>query len=272
MSLWRLIDTGPCSGVENMAIDEALLHNFDPTESRPVLRLYGWEPASLSLGRFQNVAEELDLEHISAAAVPIVRRITGGGAIYHADELTYSIVCSPDQIQHTSTIKDTFRVLTSFLLDFYRQLGLPADYAADCAMPDERLGGRTPFCFAGKESFDILVNGRKIGGNAQRRLKQVIFQHGSIPLKGHLEAGLRCLKNSPESLELKVTDLCTEGVLLPVEQLKQQLVNCFAGQQSQRDLLPETLTDKEQVSATALLQGKYMTDCWNLRGEQLADR
>jgi lipoate-protein ligase A len=172
---WRLIVTSPLSGAENMAIDEALLHSFDPALSLPVLRLYGWNPPALSLGRFQKAAEVLDMERCRDDGVAIVRRMTGGGVIYHADELTYSLVCAPGQIPPASSIKDSFRVLTGFLLAFYRALGLDAAYAVDAAPEGTRLGERTAFCFAGKESFDILANGRKIGGNAQRRLKGVIF-------------------------------------------------------------------------------------------------
>ena len=128
---WRLIDTGLLDGPTNMAIDEALLANFTPETSTPVLRLYGWSPPALSLGRFQKAAEVLDLDRCREAGVPIVRRITGGGVIYHAEELTYSLVCSPSHLPAATSIKESFRLLTSFLLAFYRSLGLAAEYAVD---------------------------------------------------------------------------------------------------------------------------------------------
>ncbi|MDD2310841.1 MAG: lipoate--protein ligase family protein [Desulfuromonadaceae bacterium] len=192
---WRLIDTSPLSGAENMAIDEALLRSFDPATSLPILRLYGWNPPALSLGRFQKAAEVLDLARCRADGVAIVRRVTGGGVIYHADELTYSLVCSPEQIPATGSIKDSFRVLTGFLLAFYRGLGLEPAYAADVVPEGSRLGERTAFCFAGRESFDIIAGGRKIGGNAQRRLKGIIFQHGSIPLRNRAATGLSYMRD-----------------------------------------------------------------------------
>src|SRR6185369_16173948 len=196
---WRLIVTSPLSGAENMAIDEALLRSFDPESSLPVLRLYGWNPPALSLGRFQKAAEVLDLTRCRADDVTIIRRVTGGGLIYHADELTYSLVCAPGQIPPATSIKDSFRVLTGFLLAFYQALGLDAAYAVDAAPEGTRLGERTAFCFAGRESFDILVAGRKIGGNAQRRVKGVIFQHGSIPLLNRAATGLMYMRDkAPE--------------------------------------------------------------------------
>ena len=128
---WRLVDTGPLSGPANMAIDEALLDAFDPGRSAPVLRLYGWRPPALSLGRFQDPPSVLDLDRCRADGVPVVRRITGGGVIYHADELTYAIVCAPHHLPAASTIKETFRHLTGFLLAFYRSLGLDAGRGLD---------------------------------------------------------------------------------------------------------------------------------------------
>lgn len=264
---WRLIDTGFSTAAENMAIDEALLQQFDPVRSQPILRLYGWQPAALSLGRFQKPADELDLERVAADRLPLVRRITGGGALYHADELTYAVVCSPAHIPSTSSIKDSFRVLTSFLLGLYRSLGLTADYAVDAVSADVRLGERTPFCFAGKESYDILVNGRKIGGNAQRRLKETIFQHGSIPLRDHLADGMAYLRAKPQGLADTVTCLAAEGIYADREQLTQLLAAQFAEQLHAR-LQPGDLTAAERATAERLWRLKYAAPDWTLDGEQ----
>ncbi|ACD96376.1 lipoate--protein ligase family protein [Trichlorobacter lovleyi] len=266
-TLWRLIDTGPCCGRENMAIDEALFRCFDPAVSRPVLRLYGWQPPALSLGRFQKAGDDLDLARCRADNLTIVRRITGGGAIWHADELTYSLVCAPSQIPPAASVKDSFRVLTAFLLGFYRALGLQADYAVDLAPAGSRLGQRTPLCFAGKESYDIMLQGRKIGGNAQRRSREVIFQHGSIPLQNRVGQGVQYLKIRPQGLEQATTCLGDEGIAVGDEQLKQILVQQFAAQLG-AVLQPAGLTGQEQAVSAQLLTGKYQADCWNLEGEE----
>ena len=266
-TLWRLIDTGPCCGRENMAIDEALFRCFDPAVSRPVLRLYGWQPPALSLGRFQKAGDDLDLARCRADNLTIVRRITGGGAIWHADELTYSLVCAPSQIPPAASVKDSFRVLTAFLLGFYRALGLQADYAVDLAPAGSRLGQRTPLCFAGQESYDIMLQGRKIGGNAQRRSREVIFQHGSIPLQNRVGQGVQYLKIRPQGLEQATTCLGDEGIAVGDEQLKQILVQQFAAQLG-AVLQPAGLTGQEQAVSAQLLTGKYQADCWNLEGEE----
>jgi lipoate-protein ligase A len=250
-----------------MAIDEALLSCFDPKSSTPVLRLYGWSPPALSLGRFQTAAEVLDLDLCRESGVPVVRRVTGGGVIFHADELTYSIVCAPRHIPSAATIKESFRVLTGFLLAFYRSLGIGACYAVDAATADSRLGVRTPFCFAGRESYDIMAAGLKIGGNAQRRLKEAIFQHGSIPLRQNLGTALRLLREQPPAEELQTVDLERLGVTLEEEALRKELANAFAANLGVT-LRPERLTTAESARADSLIKTKYRNDAWNLGGEE----
>lgn len=248
-----------------MAIDEALLRSFDPVSSPPVLRLYGWNPPALSLGRFQKASEVLNLERCRADGVAVVRRMTGGGVIYHADELTYSLVCAPGQIPPVSSIKDSFRVLTGFLLAFYRALGLDAAYAVDVAPEGTRLGERTAFCFAGKESFDILVNGRKIGGNAQRRRKGIIFQHGSIPLKNRAVTGLTYMREQvPEHAEGSAS-LTECAVLIDRKLLLAELAATF-GTHFGVKLLNDALSELEQVDMMDLLSNRYASDLWNLEG------
>jgi lipoate-protein ligase A len=258
---WRLVDTGPLPGPANMAIDEALLDAFDPDRSAPVLRLYGWRPPALSLGRFQDPPSVLHLDRCRADGVPVVRRITGGGVIYHADELTYAIVCAPRHLPAAATIKETFRHLTAFLLAFYRSLGLDARWAADIAGEGDRLGGRTAFCFAGKEDFDILVDGRKVGGNAQRRLRNAIFQHGSIPLVDRVETGLRYLRERPAESDLRVASLGELGVEFPPGPLYARLAESFESSLGV-SLSTSELTDDEGDRAAALVAGKYAEFDW----------
>ena len=261
---WRLIDTGPLDGATNMALDEALLACFDPQSSRPVLRLYGWEPPTLSLGRFQRAAEILDLERCAAEQVPVVRRITGGGVIYHADELTYSLVCAPHQIPPQSSIKDSFRVLTSFILRFYERLGLAPAYAVDVLPGRTRLGERTAFCFAGRETYDIVVGGRKIGGNAQRRLRNAIFQHGSIPLADHAPRGAGFLREQPSGLA-QTAALAGFGISPDVATLKGQLVAAFA-ETLAVSIEADGPTATEEAK-TATLARRHESDAWVLAGE-----
>jgi len=260
--VWRLIDQGPLDGPANMALDEALLSCYDAGRSLPVLRLYGWNPPALSVGRYQVAASALKLELCAADGVPVVRRMTGGGIIFHAQELTYSIVCSPEQIGDVSGVKDGFRRLCGFLLGTYQRLGLEAAFAADLNQPGVRLGERTAFCFAGKEEFDVLVNGRKIGGNAQRRLRGAILQHGSIPLESRVQDALRYLKEPAPGADGAVS-LAELGLRPELAALKGMLVDSFQERLGVR-LRVSPPSAAELAAAERLEESKYRRSDWNL--------
>ncbi|HJV64574.1 MAG TPA: biotin/lipoate A/B protein ligase family protein [Geomonas sp.] len=259
---WRLIDAGPLDGPANMALDEALLSCFDPNSSLPVLRLYDWEPPTLSLGRFQDARGSLRLDLCAADGVRIVRRMTGGGIIYHGDEITYSIVCAPEQIGDATGVKDGFRKLCGFLLRTYRRLGLEPAFAIDLNPAGERLGERTAFCFAGKEEYDVLVKGRKIGGNAQRRMRGVILQHGSIPLKSRVQLALPYLRE-PAHGATNAVSLYEVGIRAEPTYLKQLLVESFEKCLGVR-LVADGVSEDEKRAAARLEETKYRCQEWTL--------
>ncbi|MDD5194468.1 MAG: lipoate--protein ligase family protein [Candidatus Omnitrophica bacterium] len=173
---WRLILDEHHQGPYNMATDEAILACYS-LKKIPTLRIYGWHPPCISLGYNQQAKDVLFCEE----AFPFVRRITGGAGILHDKELTYSITCSLADIKLPKGVKESFRVLCSFLIDFYAQLNLKAQFAREAVAT--RTGHYGNFCFSSCEEFDLVIAGKKIGGNAQRRKKDIIFQHGSIPLE-----------------------------------------------------------------------------------------
>ena len=236
-----------------MAIDEALLSCFKPGASLPILRLYGWSPPAFSYGRFQKPEEILNLELCRKGGIQVVRRITGGGVIYHARELTYSLVCPADFIPGSRSVKDAFFHLTSFLIAFYRKLGLVACHAVEHYSGSQRFGERTPLCFAGIESCDILINGKKIGGNAQRRLKQVIFQHGSIPLVQMADSGNPYLLHPEPLISGKTTSLEDEGVNPAGKKLAESLKEAFE-ESFGITFAPDELTEEERESAAGHIQ------------------
>jgi len=264
---WRLIDTGPLDGPGNMALDEALLACFDPGSSSPVLRLYGWSPPAFSLGKFQRADQVLDLEKCAREGVAVVRRVTGGGCIFHADELTYSIICAPGHISGVAGVKESYRRLCGFLVLAYQGLGLDPAFAVDANQAAERLGERTPLCFSGKEEYDITVNGRKLGGNAQRRSRGVIFQHGSIPLKNRLSRMAQFLKVPPPAPDRWAVSLAELAPDTDQERLKGLLVGSFE-QNLGVTLRQCALSQAEQDTAERLRETKYLVDAWNLEMEE----
>jgi lipoate-protein ligase A len=248
-----------------MALDEALLCCFDEQSSLPVLRLYGWDPPALSIGRYQDAASALRLELCAHEGVPVVRRMTGGGIIFHSQELTYSIVCGPEHIGEVAGVKDGFRRLCGFLLGTYQRLGLQSAFAVDLNHPGVRLGERTAFCFAGKEEYDVLVNGRKIGGNAQRRMRGAILQHGSIPLESRVQDALRYLKD-PAPGAAGAVSLAELGLRPELATLKGMLVDSFQERLGVR-LHRAFLSAGEVATAAGLEERKYRSIRWNLAGK-----
>jgi lipoate-protein ligase A len=264
---WRFIDSGSLDGAANMALDEALLSSFDPETSLPVFRLYGWYPPAFSIGRFQEAEKTLDPGKCRDAGIAAVRRITGGGIIYHADEITYSIVCAQKHIPGANSVKETFKKLCAFLLSAYRKLGVDAGFAVDRDFSGARLGQRTSLCFAGKEEYDIIVQGRKIGGNAQRRIKNVIFQHGSIPLANRLAEAVNFLRENerPALLEQGTVSLGELGNVPDAGTLKNILAESLENS-LEVSLIRSGPAETELWSMEHLRGKKYSSYSWNWEG------
>jgi lipoate-protein ligase A len=253
----------PGPGALVMARDEALLSEV---ASGPVLRLYGWENWTLSLGRFQKPEKDLLPGFLSNPSFPMVRRMTGGGAILHGQELTYSLVCRQEDLG-TKDVKASFELLCQFLILFYKKLGLEAEFAVRTGIPQEQLGQKTAFCFGGKEEYDLLIGGKKMGGNAQRRFKDVIFQHGSIPISLNWKGlGLIFPKEDiPQGEE--ITSLDRELAVLPDwERLQAFLKDAFEESYSV-DLAFHSQDQEYRARADELL-AVYGSESWTLKRER----
>jgi len=181
---WRLLYTPPSRGAWNMAVDEAILEHIARGESQPTLRLYAWEPACLSLGHAQSFAD-VDMERVKARGWEVVRRATGGRAILHTDELTYSVTGSAEEPVLTGGVLESYNRLAQALLYAVHELGLPVEIkeAVDHASAAKDLN---PICFEVSSTYEITVNGKKLIGSAQARKKEGVLQHGSLPLTGDL--------------------------------------------------------------------------------------
>jgi lipoyl(octanoyl) transferase len=179
MKKWRFIFSGHHQPPLNMAIDETLLDLY-LLSPEPTLRIYGWEPHGFSLGCSQEAELVLHVEKCIKDNIPFVKRATGGGIIFHGNEVTYSLVCSEEDIGFPPSVKDAYRIICSFLMESYKRLGLQPCFAMES--PEGRQKIKSTFCFSSFEDYDILVRGKKIGGNAQKRKKKIILQHGSVPL------------------------------------------------------------------------------------------
>ena len=258
---WRLILDQKCDGYYNMALDEAILLNYNSVRI-PTLRIYGWDKPFISLGYNQSIEKVLNFKE----ELPFVRRITGGSAILHYKEVTYSLVCSLEDLNLSKEVKASYRRICSFLKCFYSQLGLEAFFAGDLDFKNqevkEKLGKYKNFCFSNWQHLDLLIQGKKIGGNAQRRRKNIIFQHGSIPQEIDFSYIRRIIKDSGE-LEAKTTSLNESlGKALGFDLLSSLLhlsfKTTFGVEFNQGKLL-----DLEKDNIVFLLKNKYKTKEWN---------
>jgi lipoate-protein ligase A len=173
-TVWRLIDSGPENPYYNMAVDEALLTH---AKGLPVLRFYRWDPPAVSIGYFQS---EEDLADAVRTGYPLVRRITGGGAICHEGDLTFSVVALHRAIPRGGSLIGSYRILHGAIATGLGKLGLTV--ASRGAEPAATGCERHPFCFERTADFDLVFRGKKLVGSAQRREEEAFLQHGSIPI------------------------------------------------------------------------------------------
>ena len=173
----KLIIDEPLSGLMNMTIDQDILNAVNASESGPVLRFYKWEEPTISLGYFQKEAEVEELDE-QLRGLPVVRRITGGGAILHDKELTYSLIVP---LEAATAVNDLYSLVHDIIIEHLNVVGIEAGYRG---FSDKGNSQRGPFfCFARNHSLDIVTAKGKILGSAQRRLKNAVLQHGSLILE-----------------------------------------------------------------------------------------
>lgn len=182
-AVWRLIiERTPRTGAWNMAIDEAIMDAVAAGDALPTLRFYAWEPPCLSLGKRQPL-DGIDLASCRADGIDVVRRATGGFAILHTDELTYSIATQPNDPRADGAILDAYRKLSQGLLAGLQLLG-----AAPRMNPVVPGGvhNASAACFEMPSAYEIIVGGQKLIGSAQARPAGRVLQHGSLPLTGDI--------------------------------------------------------------------------------------
>lgn len=182
--IWNYIDSGFSSPFYNMALDEALLDWHSEGKIAPTIRFYGWNPPTLSIGYFQKVEKEIDMDAVRRHGLGFVRRPTGGRGVLHDKELTYSVIVSEDHPRMPKTVTEAYRVISEGILHGFRLLGLDAHFAIPRTDEEKQhlKNPRSSVCFDAPSWYELVVEGRKVAGSAQTRQKGVILQHGSILL------------------------------------------------------------------------------------------
>lgn len=247
---WRLVLLDG-DGPFNMGLDEAILNSVSRGESPPTLRLYAFRPSAVTIGRFQRVRESVDLDVARRLGVPVVRRITGGGSVYHDEfgEVTYSVAAPVGLFP--GSILDSYRVICSGLVKALGVLGLEAQFVP---------------------VNDVVVNGKKISGSAQVRRAGALLQHGTLMYATDLDTLASLLRAPREKLEShgvssireRVTTVSVEfGRRVSRGEVQEAMLKGFEealGAEFERG----EPTDREMVEAERLARERYGSDEWNL--------
>ena len=266
---WRLLLTAPAHGAWNMAVDEAMLEHIGRRESLPTLRLYAWEPACLSLGYAQPYAD-VDEARIKERGWEVVRRPTGGRAILHTDELTYSITAPLDEPSVAGSILESYNRLALALVSAVRSIGLSVEMKEG---PGGHHGTTNPVCFEVPSAYEITVAGKKLIGSAQARRKEGVLQHGSLPLTGDLARITEALVFASESdrqeaahrlLGRAATVESVLGRTVSWSEAAQAFIKAFE-EKLDLSLKERVLSESEQKRVESLVCEKYDHPDWMKR-------
>jgi len=252
-----------------MAVDESLLEHAGRGESLPTLRLYAWEPACLSLGYAQPFGD-VDTTRLRERGWDVVRRPTGGRAILHIDELTYSITAPLDEPRVAGTVLESYNRLAQALLTAVKSLGIPVEVKEHGPGRGEVQG---PVCFEVPSAYEITVGGKKLIGSAQARRREGVLQHGTLPLYGNLGRITQALVFPDESARAAATENLLSrattiksvlGKTIEWRTVAQAFVHAF---ESELNLTFERgeLSSGEQSRAKALAREKYDHASWTER-------
>lgn len=271
MTIWRLLITPPARGAWNMAVDEAILEHIGRGASLPTLRLYAWAPACLSLGHAQPFAD-VDLTRLRARGWEVVRRATGGRAILHTDELTYSVIAPNDEPRVEGTVLESYNRLAQALLRAVQSLELPVEMKEHAGQAGN-LPNNNPVCFEVPSTYEITVNGKKLIGSAQARKKEGVLQHGSLPLTGDLTRICQALAFEEETARVQAGERLLEraatvesalGRAVSWEDAAQAFIHAFEAQLG-LSLKTGDLSPSESQRADELVREKYDHPAWTER-------
>jgi len=254
-----------------MSVDDVLLEQIINDESPTILRLYAWEPACLSIGYAQPVAE-VNFEKLQELYWNFVRRPTGGRAILHHHELTYAVIGNTNDPHLHGSVLDSYQHLSKALLQALQILGVNANSVKN--MTDSTHGNdQNPVCFEVPSNYEITVAGKKIIGSAQARRREGILQHGSLPLTGDITDIIKVLmfKNSQEqlqaSLRLSVRATSIESILgfrVTWEEVADAFVEAFQNA-FKISFVSSDLSSSELKRASELENEKYRNPEWVYR-------
>ena len=272
---WRFVDTGPGDPYFNMALDEAVTRKVARGMAPPTVRVYGWEPAAVSIGYAQCAQQAIDLRKCARQGIPVVRRLTGGRAVLHQREVTYSVIAGRRQWDPSATVTGIYKHIGLALVAGLRTLGIEAELSRprpERAASPRRSGEIQP-CFSSVGRYEVMVEGRKLVGSAQRWLGEAVLQHGSVLLGAEhsrlaeLLPGEQARSGSPEARRLSAKTVSLGDLLSrPVAHtevaraLRYGFERILGGKLEDGPISPE-----EDTLARSLIKDRYGQLAWTLR-------
>ncbi len=223
-SSWRIIQDSLGDGILNMAKDRAILMACNEGHSPATLRLYGWQRPTLSIGYSQDISRFIDLDSCEKNNIPVVRRFTGGRALLHQNELTYSVIAPIPHTAFPGSLRGAFEKISHAILESLKIGGIEgAEIAGKHNGRTDTESKRSPACFSMANHCEIIVGGKKLVGSAQRRLRSAFLQHGSLILDMNPKLTHVLLKYSSEKESLAVLESLTSNTTTLKQALKQDL-------------------------------------------------
>ena len=244
---WRILNRIEESGAKQMAIDEAMLKLRAQEKIPNTLRFYTWKPKAITIGYFQSLNKEVDVEKCNLEHIDVIRRYTGGGAVFHDKEITYSIVVPEKEIK--GDIIESYKKICSGIVKGLEKIGIVAEF---------------------KPINDIIVNGKKISGSAQTRRDGIILQHGTLLLDLDVDKMFSLLKVPDEKIKDKiitnvkerVTSLKKElGEEISIDIIEEKLINGFE-EVFETEFVNIDLSEEEKKLAQEIYSEKYSKKEW----------
>lgn len=270
---WRFLDTGRADPFFNMAVDEAIAI-LERQGGPPTVRVYGWRPAAVSIGYSQRIDRALDLKRCARLGIPLVRRITGGRAVLHDEEVTYSVVATREHLGPGNSALEVYKRIGQALVSSLGCLGVGAclHRGSPGDNPRREAPGQRP-CFSSSGRYEVMASGRKVVGSAQRWMGGVVLQHGSLLTgDGHLQIAQLMPRGDAGEEENRTRELrertISLGALLSRRISYAEVAGAiFCGFQEilQFPLVPGQLRSEEEFLARRLVRERYGRQEWTLR-------
>lgn len=246
--MWRVIPASQQSAALNMALDEAVCGAIAAGKSEPTIRFYTWKPSAVSIGYFQELQREVDVDFCIESGIDFVRRRTGGGAVFHDSrgEITYSVLAP--EATFPKGIIESYKIICGWVIAGLADIGIEAEF---------------------KPINDIVSNGKKISGNAQTRRDGILQQHGTILYDLDADTMFRCLKVTDAKIRDKMIQSAKERVTsiralkarkVPFDQAYASLLDAFC---ANKEFYFGEFSKEELVEASRLARAKYATKDWN---------